>query len=109
MHELSIAQGIVEICESSASGRRVTAVCLEIGALSGVVPEALEFCFDACVQGTLLEGAVLEIEKICASGFCDKCCQTFPIDTYFDSCPVCSSFLAIRSGEEMRVKYLEVE
>lgn len=110
MHELSIAQGIVEICEQSAAGRRVTTVCLEIGALSGVVPEALEFCFDASTQGTLLEGAALEIERISASAYCDVCCKTFPIEAYFDPCPACGCFqLEVRSGEEMRVKYLEVD
>ncbi len=110
MHELSIAQGVVEICEQNAAGRRVTLVCLEIGALSGVVPEALEFCFDSCTQGSLLEGAALQIERVSATGYCDNCCQLFPIEVYFDPCPACGAFrLEVRSGEEMRVKYLEVE
>ena len=57
MHEMSITQGIIDICEKHAGGRRVLSVDVEIGELSSVVPEAVEFCFEACSQGTLLEGA----------------------------------------------------
>jgi hydrogenase nickel incorporation protein HypA/HybF len=110
VHELSIAQGIVDICQQHADGRRVLAVTLEIGALSGVVPDALEFCFEASTTGTLLEGARLDILRIPATGFCPACGQTLPVDTYFDPCPACgASPLEIRSGEELRVKDLEVE
>lgn len=110
MHELSIAQGVVDICQQHAEGRRVLAVTIEIGALSGVVPEALEFCFDAATRGTLLEGARLDIDRIAATGYCRRCDRTHPINAYFDPCPVCgASTLEPRSGEELRVKDLEVE
>lgn len=110
MHELSIVSGVVEICEQHAAGRRVLAVTLTIGALSGVVPEALAFCFEAGTNGTLLEGARLEIERIPATGFCTACNETAEITACFDPCPRCGGYpLEIRSGEEMRVKDLEVE
>lgn len=110
MHELSIAQGVVDICRQHAEGRRVLAVTLEIGTLSGVVPEALEFCFEASTSGTLLEGARLDIDRVVATGFCRECDRTLPIDSYFDPCPLCgASPLEVRSGEELRVKDLEVE
>ena len=110
MHELSVAQGVVEICEQHAGGRRVLAVTLTIGALSGVVPEALEFCFEAAVKGTLVEGASLEIERVAATGFCDSCGEISVVEAFIDPCPRCGGFpLEMRSGEEMRVKDLEVE
>jgi hydrogenase nickel incorporation protein HypA/HybF len=110
MHELSLVQGVIEICEPHATGRRVLEVTLEIGALSGVVPEALEFCFEAVVRGTLLEGARLVIEKIPATGFCSSCRVVSTMETYFDPCPCCGApVLELRSGDEMRVKDLEVE
>ena len=62
MHEMSITQSIVEICEEHAGGRRVRSVTLEIGELSGVVPDAVEFCFAACTRDTLLDGALLTID-----------------------------------------------
>ncbi len=110
MHELSIAQGVVEICEQHAAGRRVLAVTLAIGALSGVVPEALEFCFEAVTKGTLLENARMEIERVAATGFCGVCQEVFVVQGFIDPCPRCGGFpLEMRSGEEMRVKDLEVE
>lgn len=110
MHELSIAQGVVEICQQHAEGKRVLGVTLEVGTLSGVVPEALEFCFEASTRGTLLEGARLDIDRVVASGYCSGCNRTSPIGSYFDPCPLCgASPLEVRSGEELRVKDLEVE
>lgn len=110
MHELSLAQGIVEICEQHARGRRVLEVTLEIGALSGVVPEALEFCFEAVSKDSLLAGAKLIIERIAATGTCTSCGVAATMTTYFDLCPSCGrAVLELGRGDEMRVKDLEVE
>jgi hydrogenase nickel incorporation protein HypA/HybF len=110
MHEMSITQGVVDICESHAKGGRVTSVTLEIGELSGVVPDAIEFCFDACTRGTPLEGARLLIERIPARGRCHECGDEFALAAYFDPCPACGAYgVYLLSGEELRVKELEVE
>ena len=110
MHELSLVQSVVEICEQHSEGRRVLEVTLGIGALSGVVPEALEFCFEAAAKETLLEGAKLIINRVPATGFCTVCGVVSKMETYFDSCPCCGALgLDLRSGDEMRVKDLEVE
>ena len=110
MHELSLVQGIVEICEQHSGGRRILEVTLEIGTLSGVVPEALEFCFEAATKDTLLDGAKLLIERIAATGYCSSCGVASTMETYFDPCPCCDAdLLDLRSGDEMRVKDLEVE
>ena len=110
MHEMSITQSIVEICEEHARGRRVRSVVLEIGELSGVVPDAVEFCFAACTKETPLDGAVLTIDHIPGRAFCTACQVEVPVHAYYDPCPACGGFgLAIRSGEELRVKELEVD
>jgi len=110
MHEMSITQSVVEICENNSKGRRVTAVTLEIGELAGVVPESIEFCFDACTRGTLLEGATLAIERLPGLGRCHGCGEEFQLHTLYDPCPGCGGFVVeLLSGEELRVKDLEVE
>jgi hydrogenase nickel incorporation protein HypA/HybF len=110
MHELAITQNIVEICENHAGGRRVSSVKLAIGALSGVVPEALEFCFEACSRGTPLEGACLLIDRIPARALCRNCGAEQAVDSYYESCAACSGFgLELLSGDELQVKQLEVE
>lgn len=110
MHEMSITQSVVEICEGHAAGRRVTDVVLEIGELSGVVPESVEFCFEACTKGTLLDGARLSIDLVPGLARCAACHREFAISSLFSPCPTCGAFgVEVVSGEELRVKELELE
>jgi hydrogenase nickel incorporation protein HypA/HybF len=64
MHELSITQNIVAIVAEHAQGKKVQRVLLEIGKLSAILPDAIKFCFDICSQGTVLEGAMLQIKEM---------------------------------------------
>lgn len=110
MHELSITQNIVEICERNAGGKRVLSVTLEIGDLSGVMTDAVEFCFAACAAGTLLDGASLVIDRIAAAGRCGQCGAETAVRSYFDPCSSCGAYgVEVVRGEELRVKELEVE
>jgi hydrogenase nickel incorporation protein HypA/HybF len=110
MHEMSITQSVVDICERTAAGRKVTAVTLEIGDLAGVVPEAVEFCFEACTSETSLEGARLVIERVPGRGRCNGCGAEYIVSAHFDPCPRCGGYgIELLSGEELRVKELEVE
>lgn len=113
MHELGITQSIVEIAERTAAKQQATkilSVTVEVGSLSGVVPEALEFCFEACTNGTLLEGAQLLIKRIPASARCRDCSREFPLEELLACCPDCGSAAGeLLSGEELRVKELEID
>ena len=81
--------------------RRVT---LEIGKLSGVMSEAIAFCFDTVAAGTALEGAGLEIREIEGRARCDACGAEFATETLFAPC-ACGSFRLTRlEGEELNVK-----
>ena len=65
MHELSIAVQIIEIAEDELvrhGGDRVRSIHLQLGALSGVAKEALQFSFGIACEGTTAEGASLVIE-----------------------------------------------
>jgi len=110
MHEMSITEGIIEICQKYAAGKKIISVDVEIGQLSSVVPEAVEFCFEACSIGTLMEAARLNIFRIPGKGRCMECSAETEIETLYDSCPRCGSYrMQIVSGEEMRVREIEVE
>ena len=52
MHELAIAEGVVDTVTQRLPGARITSVHLEIGALSGVVADSIRFCFDLATEGT---------------------------------------------------------
>jgi len=109
MHELSLTRDIVDICRNRATGRRIVSVTLEIGELSGVMPESIEFCFDECTRGTVVEGALLRFDLVAAKGYCRECSAEFELKTFHSSCPKCGGTdMEIISGEEMRVKTMEV-
>lgn len=110
MHEMAITQGIVELCERHASGRSINTVRVEIGQLSGVVPESIEFCFSACSVGTLAEKAELIIESVPGSGRCMECGLKQLMERLYDPCCSCGSCpLEVISGQEMRVREIEVD
>ncbi|HEU4405964.1 MAG TPA: hydrogenase maturation nickel metallochaperone HypA [Polyangiaceae bacterium] len=109
MHELAITEQIVEaVSARCGEGERVTRVVLEIGKLAAVVPDALRFCFDACAQGTPLEGARLEIVETPGVARCGACGGQVLLDRPFGHCGCGSSDLEWLSGEELRIREMEV-
>ena len=108
MHELSITRNIVAIVSEAAAGRRVTSVRLEIGQLSAVMPEAVRFCFDVCAQGTVLEGARLEIDSIAGRGVCNRCAAEIPLTQLAGRCGCGSLDIRGVAGTELKVKEMEV-
>ncbi|MBI4913024.1 MAG: hydrogenase maturation nickel metallochaperone HypA [Acidobacteria bacterium] len=113
MHELSLMEGVLAIIEAEQrrSGfARVTRVVLEVGELSGALPEALEFCFSAVVQGSVAEAATLDLQMEPARAECCGCGREVTLRSRVDLCPDCGGFPGPpRSGLDLRVKSLEVE
>ena len=111
MHELAIAEGVVDQVTGKLPDARVTCVCLEIGALSGVVADSLRFCFDLATEGTALEGARLEITEPAARCRCRACGGEFSPDggsAPIALCPCGSADVAVLSGEELRITSVRV-
>jgi len=113
MHEMSLAEGALRIIEDQREREDfsvVRAVVLEIGELSHVEPEALRFCYDAVMKGSVAEGARLEIRRVPGEGFCLECGKNVPMKALYDPCPDCESYgLQVKKGDEMRVVELEVD
>lgn len=113
MHEMSLAEGVLQLIEDAARKdkfSKVTTVWLEIGQLSGVEPEAMAFCFDAVTRDSLAQGARLEIIALAGAGWCMACAQTVAMTEVFGECPQCGGYqLQVTGGTEMRVKELEVD
>ncbi len=112
MHELSLCESVLQVIEQQAQAENyqtVTAVYLEIGALYGVDPEAMRFCFDSVVQGSLAANARLEIIEIAGQAWCSSCNTNVLVEQRYESCPNCGSYpLQINDGDQMRIKQLEV-
>jgi len=109
MHELGITQNIVAIATEHAHGAKVRRITLEIGQLTAIMPDAIQFCFDVCAQGTPLEGATLEIIERSGLGQCQTCGQQVELDQPFGVCDCGSTHLTIIQGEELTIKELETE
>ncbi len=111
MHEMSIVMSIVNIAEKEAQKAHVSqfaAIDMEIGTLAGIEFDALDFVWQAAVEGTVLENAEKRIRKIPARARCGDCDKVYPLDYIYDNCPDCGSFLKIIiQGKELRVKSLE--
>jgi len=107
MHELSIAQDVVETVLGRLD-RRVTGVRLEVGPLSGVLPDSLRFCFDVACSGTSLEGAWLDIVETPARARCRACSAEFEPVTALPLCRCGSADVATLSGTELRITAVEV-
>jgi hydrogenase nickel incorporation protein HypA/HybF len=114
VHELSIAESIVEIAESAAwsvNATRVTAVRLRVGALAGVAADALRFSYDVVTAGTLLEGSSLEIVDVPVAVYCPTCDDEVAIDgIQCFECPRCATPTAdVVHGRELDIESLEIE
>lgn len=114
MHELSIAMSLVEIASEEAAklgAGRVLAVHVKIGALSGVVADALRFSWSLAAADTAIAGARLHIEHVPVTIYCERCAaeRTLPSAQSF-RCPACGELaLQIRGGRDLALTALELD
>ena len=108
MHELAIAESVVDTVTRRLPDARITGVHLEIGALSGVVAESIRFCFDLATEGTGLEGATLEITEPPTQCRCRSCGAEFRPDPPIVLCPCGSADVAVLGGEELKILSVQV-
>ena len=113
MHEMGIAQQIIDIATASIPpdmrSARVERVNLKIGRLSAVVPDSLRFCFDIVSKDTPLAGAQLAIEETPVIARCKDCDARWTIAEPVFACQTCdSSSLEILSGRELDIVSIEI-
>lgn len=113
MHELSIAQSIVDSAREHAArhgGRRVLRIGVRVGEISGVAVDALEFCFGMTVKGTDLDGAALDLEQVPVTYRCGSCRAEFHPVEFLPDCPSCGATgSSMVAGDELGVSFLELE
>jgi hydrogenase nickel incorporation protein HypA/HybF len=112
MHELSIAISIVELAEEEAERRgvQVNAVHLKLGALSGVVKQALLSCYEMACENTPLQGSRLVVEDIPVVIFCPACRAQRPVSSLqLFCCSECGTPASeLVQGKELEVVALEI-
>ncbi|MFJ3788610.1 hydrogenase maturation nickel metallochaperone HypA [Kitasatospora sp. NPDC090091] len=112
MHEMSIATAVVEQVDAAArqhGADGVAKVRLQVGELAGVVPSALDFCFELACTGTLVEGAVLETEAVPARAKCSPCGVEWAVGMPPDlGCPHCAGGdVELLAGRELQILGVE--
>lgn len=109
MNELSIVHGLLKDLQDESKKHgvsRVSRVHIRIGSLCTIVPEALTFAFETASEGTVAEGAELNVGVVPARGRCDKCNIEFDLgmDTSMFVCPQCGRTAAeLISGREVEI------
>jgi hydrogenase nickel incorporation protein HypA/HybF len=113
MHELSIAMSILDVAREESEKRggvRVDAIHLRVGALSGVVSDALLSAYDLAREQTEFTGCRLVIEEVPAVIYCSKCAAERPVHSLqWFCCAECESpATQVVSGRELQVSALEI-
>lgn len=108
MHELGVALELVDAIAQRSGGARVRRVVLEIGALCGVLPDALSFCFELATEGTAVEGARLELRATQARVRCRSCGEELLVSRPSTRCTCGAYDLDWLSGDALRIVELEV-
>ncbi len=113
MHELAITENILNIVvdhATQANASRVISLKLKIGQLSSFVDDSVQFCWNLLSQGTICEGAELQITRIAAEFECLDCGRRFPFERELAPCPGCGGMRArLNAGEELEVSSIEIE
>lgn len=114
MHELTVALRVCETLDAELTSddiEAVTEVRLRVGALSGIVPEALTFAWGPATSGsTLLAGSQLSIEWVDAAGRCPRCRRTRIVDDLSSfRCTVCGEPIEeVVGGHELEILSVDV-
>jgi hydrogenase nickel incorporation protein HypA/HybF len=109
MHELAITQSVVETIVERTGRARVTAVRLVIGKVSGVLPDAVRFCFEMVAVDSPVEGARLEIDEPPGWARCRGCGGEFEPEGLVLLCQCGSADVEVLGGDELLIRAVEVE
>lgn len=113
MHEMAIAQNIVNIAVAAAEkagAKRITRVNVVAGELRAIIPAQLICSFGLMAENTIASRAYLHLEITPLLGKCRQCDETFAVKDYCYVCPKCSNDdIQTISGTELRVKEIEIE
>lgn len=113
MHELPVAESMLEIAQRVARGAgapRVTALHLVVGQLSSIVDDSIQFYWDIISQRTLAEGAQLHFRRVPAELLCLDCGHQYILEDERLACPSCgSAAVKVVAGEEFHMEAIDVE
>jgi hydrogenase nickel incorporation protein HypA/HybF len=108
VHELALAQAVLDMAIEASGGARVNRIVLEIGALGAVLPDAMRFCFEVVARDTAAAGALLDIVETPGRGRCRRCGALVVTERPIASCRCGAIELEWLAGQELRLREVEV-
>lgn len=108
VHEMAITQSVVDAVCEHAAGRRVHSVKVEVGALCAVVPDSMQFCFELATEGTLADGARLDLNVQPGAARCRTCENQFELCDLILLCPCGSADVEVLAGRDLKILSMEV-
>jgi hydrogenase nickel incorporation protein HypA/HybF len=105
---MAITQSVVDAVCEHAAGRRVHSVRLEVGALCAVVPDSMQFCFELATQGTVADGARLDVDLTPGTARCRTCQREFELPDLVLLCRCGSADVEVMAGRDLRILSMEV-
>ncbi len=114
MHELSIAEALLEQIEGELQARQLTGVVrrveVAVGRFAGVVPDALRFAFEVLIAETPLQGTRLEIRVVDPTCSCKRCAAKMFVQEWPLECPqCCSPEIEVVGGRELLLEAIEID
>ena len=113
MHELSIAQSILDIVNQHlpvGNTTHVKSIKVKIGKLSNVLPDSLRFCFEAITKDSDFENTQLILNIIPITIKCNDCTKLTENNDYVFSCPSCdSNNINVTAGNDLNIEEIEIE
>jgi hydrogenase nickel incorporation protein HypA/HybF len=113
MHEAGIAEYLVQTAEhhlQRVPHGPVRTLLVRIGELAGVNPDSLDFAFECLSQGTELQGARLEIERVPLTVDCDACGRRTPVADYVFRCAGCGAdAVRVATGRELEFVSIDTD
>ncbi len=113
MHELSVTESVLEIaCKHAeqAKAKKVTDIFLEIGKLSSIIDDSVQFYWDLISKDTLCEDAKLHFKRVPAKLVCTECGQEYELKNELIPCPNCGSArIKVLSGDEFNLDSIEIQ
>ena len=113
MHELGIMTGVMDAVETAAKeagATKVLKISLSVGEMTEAIEDALRFAFDVLIEGTMCEGAELEIAMVKPKSRCHECGAEYEHDRFHMLCPECGGFATeLIAGRELQIDSIEVD
>ncbi len=105
MHEVAIAESILDLIERQIGNVQILSeVEIQIGPLSGVSADSLEFCFSTVAKQKGFGSPLLKVERTLVDVRCEHCKGRYQIPDPIDPCPACGSWhRTILSGDELQL------